>query len=126
MLVNPRQFSCDSIGYSLSSFSFNIGPSFFWGVVCLKCSTYSISEPKYRKNFILENARQLREMQGYRRNKEESDTVTGRSAANRYENMPARTPYCYVSSGIAELFNISWSLGRKVCLNFSVYHVMGL
>jgi hypothetical protein len=68
----------------------------------LKCNTYSISEPKCRKNFIQENARQLREMQGYRRNKEERDSVTGRSTANRYENVPARTPYCFVSSGIAK------------------------
>jgi hypothetical protein len=43
-------------------------------------------------------------MQGYRRNEEEYDTVTGRRpTANRYENVPARTPYCCVSSGIANI-----------------------
>jgi sialic acid synthase SpsE len=90
------------VGYSRSSaFSFNIG---FFSWVFSKCSIYSISEVKCRKNFIRENVRQLREMQGYRRNEEEYDTVTGRrSTANRYENMPARTPHCYVSSGIAKI-----------------------
>jgi len=88
------------MSYCLSAFSFNIG-LFLW--ICSKCSIYSISEVKCRKNFIRENVRQLREMQGYRRN-EEYDTVTGRrSTANRYENVPARTPYCFVSSGIANI-----------------------
>jgi hypothetical protein len=88
------------MGYSLSTFSLNIG-LFFW--VYSKCSIYSISEEKYRRNFIQENVRQLREMQGYRRN-EEYDTVTGRrSTANTYENVPSRTPYCHVSSGIAKI-----------------------
>jgi hypothetical protein len=88
------------MGYIHSAFSFNIG-FFFW--VCSKCNIYSISEVKCRKNFIRENVRQLREMQG-RRNEEEYDTVTGRkSTASRYENVPARTPHCYVSSGIAKI-----------------------
>ena len=89
------------MSYCLSAFSFNIG-LFFW--ICSKYSIYSISGVKCRKNFIRENVRQLREMQGYRRNEEEYDTVTGRrSTANRYENVPARTPYCYVSSGIGNI-----------------------
>jgi len=89
------------MSYCLSAFSFNIGLS-FW--ICSKCSICSISEVKCRKNFIRENVRQLREMQGYRRNEEEYDTVTGRRpTANRYENVPARTPYRCVSSGVANI-----------------------
>jgi hypothetical protein len=89
------------MGYGHSAFSCYIG-FFLW--VCSKCSIYSISEVKCRKNFIRENVRQLREMQGYKCSEEEYDTVTGRrSAANRYENVPARTPHCYVSSGIAKV-----------------------
>jgi hypothetical protein len=71
--------------------------------VGLKCSLHSISEPKCRKNFILENVRQLREMQGHRRKEEEGDTVTGRFTANSYEYVPARTPNSNVSRSKAKL-----------------------
>ncbi|PSN58150.1 hypothetical protein C0J52_01040 [Blattella germanica] len=48
------------------------------------------TKPKYRRNFIQENMKQLREMQGYWRNKEKSADSTTRPMTNKYQNVPSK------------------------------------
>lgn len=49
-------------------------------------------KPKSKRNFILENVRCLREVRSYMCNKEEIDSVFGRSRTNKLGNVSAKIP----------------------------------
>lgn len=48
------------------------------------------TKPKYRRNFIQENMKQLREMQGYWQNKEKQINLSVAKPTNKYQNVPSR------------------------------------
>ncbi|KAJ9591962.1 hypothetical protein L9F63_001474 [Diploptera punctata] len=48
------------------------------------------TKPKYKRNFIQENMRQLREMQGYWQNKEQQINLAVIKPKSKYQNVPSR------------------------------------